>query len=329
MTEKTAILVTGGAGYIGSHVCKALYKNGYNPIAYDNLSNGFEELVKWGELVVGDISDKQALTSAIKKHSVKAVVHMAAFIAAGESVLLPAKYYHNNTFGGLNVVESMLECGIKNIVFSSTAAIYGNPQTDKVKESHSKLPINPYGNSKLAVEKILEDFAVSDDLSFAALRYFNAAGADPEAETGCLHKVPNNLVPILMDVQSGDREKIQIFGDDYATKDGTCIRDYIHVSDLADAHVLALKHLENGGKNLQLNLGTSSGNTVMDVINATSCATGKDVPYEFAQRREGDPAILIADASAAQETLGWIPKHTSVDSLISTAWAWQKKHKGL
>lgn len=324
MTEKT-ILVTGGAGYIGSHTCKALAKAGYNPVVYDNLSNGNKEAVKWGAFEKGDILDPKRLKEVLKKYKPEAIIHFAAYIAAGESVHKPGKYYHNNTFGGLNLIEVAIECGIKKIVFSSTAAVYGIPDKCPIDEKSSTNPINPYGYSKLVVENMLKDFALSDNLQFVALRYFNAAGADIDTEIGCDHKDPNNLVPILMNVQAGKKDHIDVYGNDYDTKDGTCIRDYIHVSDLADAHVKALEFLFNKGKSAILNLGTGNGYSVMEVIDSVARVTGKKVPFKNAPRRAGDPDKLIANPKKALEVLGWKAKYTNIDDITGSAWKWQIK----
>ncbi len=319
------ILVTGGAGYIGSHVCKALSNAGYQPVAFDNLSTGVRRAVKWGPLEEGDILDKVRLKEVIQKHSVVAVIHMAAFIDVGESVKHPAKYFQNNVVGGLRVIEAMQESKVKHIVFSSTAAVYGMPKTLPVTEKAETLPINPYGRSKLIVEGMLKDFETSDGITHVVLRYFNAAGADTECEIGCDQKKPNNLIPILMDVQQGRRATIEIFGNDYDTPDGTAQRDYIHVQDLAHAHVLALDALLAGKESLTLNLGTGSALSVNEVVASTERITKKKVPSTIAPRRAGDPAILVADPSLAKKKLGWEAKFNDIDSIVKTAWEWEKK----
>lgn len=325
MANNNTILVTGGAGYIGSHVCKELKISGYNPVAYDNLISGFESAVKWGAFEKGDVLDSTRLQEVITKYKPAAIIHMAAYIAAGESVKLPGKYYHNNSAGGLSLLESMKECGVKNIVFSSTAAVYGIPNYIPIDEKSATQPINPYGSSKLIVEQFLRDFEVSDSIRSVSLRYFNAAGADEAGEIGCDHEVPGNLIPILMDVQSGKRKNIQIFGLDYETTDGTAVRDYIHVSDLARAHVLALEHLLAGKDSVTLNLGTGKGCSVNEVVASVEKITGKTVPREDAPRRAGDPAILVADASLAKEILGWEAEYKDIDYIVKTAWNWQNK----
>lgn len=323
MTKDVNILVAGGAGYIGSHVCREISRAGYSPIAYDNLVTGFKELVKWGEFENGDVLDAERLSAVMNKYKPAAVVHMAAYIAAGESVKNPAKYYRNNTFGGLALLETMQKCGVKNIVFSSTAAVYGIPAIVPIKEDTPTKPINPYGASKLMVEQMLHDFGVSAGIKYVALRYFNAAGADEDAETGCKHEQPNNLIPILMDVQTGKRDKIEIFGTDYETSDGTAIRDYIHVSDLARAHVKALEYLFADKESTILNLGTGRGYTVREVVQSVEKVTGKKVPYIDSPRRVGDPAILVADSSLAKTVLGWEAEYNNIDDITKTAWQWQ------
>lgn len=325
MPENKTILVTGGAGYIGSHVCKELKSAGYNPVVYDNLVSGFEVAVKWGAFEKGDVLDSARLTEVINKHNPVAVVHMAAYIAAGESVKLPGKYYKNNSFGGLCLLEAMKECGIKNILFSSTAVVYSDPKRIPIDETEATNPINPYGSSKLVMEQFLRDFEISDGIKHVVLRYFNAAGADASGEIGCNHPVPDNLIPILMDLQSGKRKSFQVFGTDYPTHDGTAVRDYIHVSDLAKAHVLALGYLLGGKPSATLNLGTGKGYSVNEVVAAAERVTGKKVPFENAPRRAGDPAILVADSALAKKVLGWEAEYKDIDSIVKTAWNWQNK----
>ncbi len=328
MANNKTILVTGGAGYIGAHVCKELKMAGYNPVAYDNLSTGFESFVKWGPFEKGDIVDSKRLTEVIKKHKPAGIVHMAAYISVGESVKLPGKYYQNNSFGGLCILEAMKECGVKNILFSSTAVVYGSPKKIPIDESEQTGPINPYGASKLMVEQFLRDFEVSDGIKHVVLRYFNAAGADSSGEIGCNHEVPGNLIPILMDLQSGKRKEFQIFGTDYPTPDGTAVRDYIHVTDLARAHVLAIGHLLDGKDSITLNLGTGKGHSVNEVVASAERITGKKVPYENVPRRAGDPSILVADSSLAKKILGWEVEYKDIDSIVKTAWHWQNKRVG-
>jgi len=325
MTEKINILVTGGAGYIGSHICKELYKSGYNPIAFDNLSTGNRHLVKWGKLEEGDVLDKNYLIAVIKKYNIKAIIHMAAFIAVGESVSNPAKYYRNNVMGGLNVLEAMIECGLNKIVFSSTAAVYGNVTIVPIDENTNTNPINPYGHSKLMVEQILTDHKISHNIKSVILRYFNVAGADLEAEIGCEHQSPNNLIPILMNVASGKKDFIEIFGTDYQTPDGSAIRDYIHVSDLARAHILSLEYLLKNGDNITLNLGTGQGHSVKEVIASTEKSIGRKLVVKNADRRAGDPAILFANPTKAKNILGFEAQHKDLDIITKSAWIYQQK----
>lgn len=320
---KKNILVTGGAGYIGSHVCKELSKAGYTPVTYDNLSTGNKHAVKWGDLVEADILDKASLKQAIEQYNIEAVIHLAAFIAVGESVENPGKYYRNNTVGGLTLLEAMDESGINKIVFSSTAAVYGIPKRVPIKENDDLKPINPYGHSKLFMEQMLADYKVARNIDSAILRYFNVAGADPDGEIGCEHKSPNNLIPIIMNVLSGKKEQLEIYGDDYDTEDGTAIRDYIHVSDLAYAHVLALGYLFNNNTCLTLNLGTGKGQSVQDVVKSTEKVSGKKVNVKNSPRRAGDPPKLFANASKANEILGWKAKYNDLDIITKTAWQWQ------
>lgn len=316
------IIVTGGAGYIGSHVSKALKARGHTPIAYDNLSSGHRALVKWGPLEQGDVLDKSRLKEVLAKYRPQAIIHMAGVIAAGESVALPYKYYHINTFGGLTLLEAMKEEKCNNLLFSSTAAVYGNAEKLPISEKERTAPINPYGSSKLMFEWMMRDYAISDNLHYTALRYFNAAGADPDGETGCLHQMPNNLVPVLMQVQAGLRDRFELYGTDYPTPDGSAIRDYIHVSDIADAHVLAVEYLVKEKKNLTLNLGTGRGHSVKEVVECTEKTTGKKVPAAMKPRRAGDIAELVADPGNAARVLGWKAKYT-IEDIINTAWRWQ------
>jgi len=318
------ILVTGGAGYIGSHVCKSLAAKGYLPVSYDDLSSGNENSVKWGPFEYGNVLDSQRLKEIFIKYNPSAVIHMAGFIAAGESVILPYKYYHNNSFGSLTLLNAMKEMRCGNIIFSSTAAVYGEPEKIPIDENEKTAPVNPYGASKLVVEWMLHDFQKSDSINFAALRYFNAAGADPDSETGCLHEKPNNLVPILMQVQAGIRDKFELYGTDYPSHDGTAVRDYIHVTDLAEAHVLALEYLLKHKKSLTLNLGTGRGYTVKEVVSATEKVTGKQVALENKPRRPGDVEKLVADSGKAYNVLKWKPILSDIESIVKTAWKWQQ-----
>ncbi|MDE3016485.1 MAG: UDP-glucose 4-epimerase GalE [Pseudomonadota bacterium] len=317
------VIVTGGAGYIGSHVCKSLKAEGHVPIAYDNLSSGHQAMVQWGNFEYGDVLDKPRLKEVLAKYRPAAVIHMAGVIAAGESVDFPYKYYHTNTFGSLTLLEAMREEKCNNIIFSSTAAVYGAAKKLPIGEEETAAPINPYGSSKLMIEWLLRDYFISDAIQFAALRYFNAAGADPDGEAGCLHEMPNNLVPVLMQVQAGIRPVFEIYGTDYPSPDGTAIRDYVHVTDIAEAHVLALGYLIKEKKNLTLNIGTGRGHSVKEVVHCVEKLTGRAVPVETRPRRAGDVAELVADPANAGRVLGWKAKHSHLENIIKTAWNWQ------
>ncbi|MGH1456465.1 MAG: UDP-glucose 4-epimerase GalE [Alphaproteobacteria bacterium] len=321
------ILVTGGAGYIGSHVCKALSQDGFNPIAYDNLCTGNREAVKWGALEVGDILDVDRLDNIIDQYNPVAIMHFAALIQVGESVSDPARYYYNNVYGSYCLLEQARKNGIKNMVFSSTAAVYGIPQSDMITEEHPLAPINPYGATKLAMENMIRDYSSAYGLNYAILRYFNAAGADPDGELGTAYPKDTHIIPLLMQTATGERPQIDIFGTDYNTPDGTAIRDYIHVTDLARAHVLSLQHILNGQGNLTLNLGTSSGFSVRHVLETARQVTTCSIPSDDKPRREGDPKILVADANTAKITLNWIPELSNLQDIIKTAWEWQNKKK--
>lgn len=323
MSEPIPVIVTGGAGYIGSHTCKALAQHGYLPITVDDLSNGTKEAVKWGPFEEADIIDADKLTQIFETYHPKAVLHFAAFIAVAESVEKPGKYYHNNTFGSMVLCKTMQRMGINNLVFSSTAAVYGSPNCDDpITEDAPTAPINPYGSSKLKVEEILQMEDTTFGLRSVALRYFNAAGADPELETGCYHKKPDNLIPVVMNVLSGKQECLEIFGTDYETLDGTAIRDYIHVSDLAEAHVKALDYLLSGGSTTIINLGTGRGCSVRDVVRAAETVSGNSLAVKEMPRRPGDPALLIADPSRAKEILGWQAQYTDLEVIVDSAWRW-------
>ena len=325
MNIENPILVTGGAGYIGAHACKALARAGYTPITYDNMVYGHAEAVKWGPLEEGDISDYARLEAVMRKYNPKAVMHFAAYAYVGESVEKPSKYYRNNVAGTLTLLESMRSCGIDKIIFSSTCATYGMPEQIPIPEDHRQNPINPYGRTKLMIEWILKDFAAAYDMEYVSLRYFNAAGADPNAEIGENHDPETHLIPLVLDVTSGKRAQIEIFGTDYDTPDGTCIRDYIHVADLADAHVLALKYLISGGNSDVFNLGNGSGFSVREVIAAALKITGCDIPCVESDRRPGDPAVLIGSSDRIKEKLVWRPLYDSLGAIIETAWRWHQK----
>jgi len=323
--SQKSILVTGGAGYIGAHACKALSRAGYAPVVYDNLVYGHPESVKWGPLEKGDIGDRRQLEAVLQKHKPAAVMHFAAYAYVGESVENPAKYYRNNVAGTLSLLESMRNCGINQMIFSSTCATYGMPEKIPIGEDHPQQPINPYGRSKLMIEWILRDFAVAYGLNFVSLRYFNAAGADPDAEIGEDHNPETHLIPLVLDVALDRRDHLEIFGTDYSTSDGTCIRDYIHVSDLADAHLLALEYLRDGGESNVFNLGNGNGFSVRQVIDSAAKVTGCDIPYLDSDRRPGDPTVLIGDSEKIRRFLGWRPVLSQLETIIETAWQWQKK----
>jgi UDP-glucose-4-epimerase GalE len=318
MSEQ-AILVTGGAGFVGSHACKALAAAGYRPVVYDNLSNGVREAVKWGPLEVGDLAEEDRLAAVVDRYRPIAVLHFAAFIEAGVSVREPERFYQNNVGGTLALLRVMRRAGIGLIVFSSTAAVYGEPQTVPIPETHVLCPVNPYGRSKLVVEQVLQDVAAAQGLRYCALRYFNAAGADPDGDLREAHDPETHLIPLVLQAVSGQRPDIAIFGTDYATADGTCIRDYVHVSDLADAHVLALRHLLAGGDPLAANLGTGRGFSVREVIAAVEAVVGRPVPQRLAERRAGDPAVLVAGSARAREVLGWRPHHDRLEDIVRHA----------
>jgi UDP-glucose-4-epimerase GalE len=319
------VLVTGGAGYIGAHACKVLAKAGYTPVTYDNLVYGHPQAVKWGPLEEGNIADRERLETVMSRYQPKAVMHFAAYAYVGESVEKPSKYYRNNVAGTLTLLESMRNCGIDKIIFSSTCATYGMPERIPIAEDHPQNPINPYGRSKLMIEWILKDFAAAYDMRYVSLRYFNAAGADPDAEIGEDHDPETHLIPLILDAAAGKRAQIEIFGTDYDTPDGTCIRDYIHVTDLADAHLLALEFLLEDGHSHIFNLGNGNGFSVREVIAAAAKITGCDIPCLESHRRPGDAPVLIGSSDKIRKILGWRPGFNDIDSIIETAWKWQKK----
>ena len=318
------ILVTGGAGYIGSHTCKALALAGHEVRVYDNLSTGFRGLVKWGELTEGDILDTEKLEACLRDWRPDGIIHFAAFSQVGESVGNPGKYIRNNVAGTLSILESMHAAGVRNIVVSSTAAVYGIPENCPITEDMPAAPINPYGETKLFMEWMLADFARAYGLSWTALRYFNAAGADPDGECGECHQPETHLIPRALMAMTGELADFRIMGDDYPTPDGTCIRDYIHVSDLASAHVLAMERLCRGGdgQGLSLNLGTGNGISVREILTAAAQVTNRRLDYAVGSRRAGDPPVLIADGSRAQKLLCWSAQRSSVETILADAWKW-------
>ena len=322
------ILVTGGAGYVGAHGCKALAEAGYLPVVYDNLVYGHEEAVRWGPFEQGDIADRARLDAVFESHRPVAVMHFAAFAYVGESVTDPGKYYRNNVGGTLALMEAMVAHGVDKMVFSSTCATYGEPRTVPITEDEPQQPINPYGKSKLVVEQMLADFEVAHGLRSVSLRYFNAAGASPEGEIGERHDPETHLIPLALDAAAGKGPPLTVFGEDYPTADGTCIRDYIHVGDLADAHVKALDYLAGGGATRAFNLGTGAGVSVREILDSVERLTGRKVPHTIGPRRPGDPPALVADPSRARSDLGWQPRLSDIDTIIATAWEWYQRGDG-
>ncbi|MEX0346891.1 MAG: UDP-glucose 4-epimerase GalE [Rhizobiaceae bacterium] len=318
-----SILVTGGAGFVGSHTCKALAAAGYCPVTFDNLSQGHESAVQWGPLEIGDILDHDRLGDVFAAHDPEAVIHFAGSAYVGESVIDPGKYYRNNVTGSLTLIETMLKAGVNRLVFSSSCATYGIPDTLPILETCEQKPINPYGYSKLVVERIMRDFGRSHSLQSIALRYFNAAGSDPDGDIGEDHDPETHLIPLTLDAASGGTP-LTIFGDDYDTPDGTCIRDYIHVTDLAEAHVRALNAIDDHDGFEVFNLGTSLGHSILEVIDMVNTVTGLKVCYETGARRPGDPASLVADPSKAQNQLQWRPRLSGLEDIIRTAWSWRQ-----
>ena len=317
-----SVLVTGGAGYIGSHACKVLARAGYRPVVFDNLSRGHREVVRWGPLVEGDLADRARLAAALEQNQVSAVMHFAAYAYVGESVADPGMYYRNNLGGTLSLIEAMRESGVDRIVFSSTCATYGTPDSVPIQETAQQLPVNPYGETKLAIERALHWYGQAYGLRSVSLRYFNAAGADPDSETGELHEPETHLVPLVLQTALGQRPQVDIYGTDYPTADGTAIRDYIHVQDLADAHLRALEHLGAGGASAALNLGTGHGHSVREVVRVAEAISGRRIPCRETARRPGDPPVLVADPRLAAEVLGWRPRVSDLDTIIRTALAW-------
>ena len=320
------ILVIGGAGYIGSHMVRMLAKQGYNPVVFDNLSKGHREAVANYPFELGDLGDKARLTEVFKKYGIEAVMHFAAFAEVGESVKEPSKYYHNNVAKVLDLLDALVENDIKYFVFSSTAAPFGEPVRPKIDESHPQNPINPYGNTKLMVEKILADFDTAYGLKATALRYFNASGADDSGEIGESHNPETHLIPIVLQAAAGKRASIKMFGTDYPTPDGTCVRDYVHVNDLARAHILALEKMFKDNVSERFNLGSGNGFSVAEIVKEAKRITGIDFTVEKAPRRDGDPAVLVADSAKAERILGWKPQY-NLTRIIETAWNWEQHRK--
>jgi UDP-glucose-4-epimerase GalE len=319
------VLVTGGAGYIGSHVCKALAQQGFLPITYDNLCSGNEEAVKWGPFEHGDIRDRKRLAEVIRTYRPASIMHFAALIQVAESVSDPEKYRDNNVHGSHCLLEEARLHNIRNMVFSSTAAVYGTPDCAAIPEDATLAPINPYGDTKLAMEKMIREYAETYNFNAAILRYFNAAGADPDGELGTAYRKDTHIIPLLMKVASGDMNGFKVFGTDYDTPDGTALRDYIHVTDLADAHIRALRHIMREDESLTLNIGTTKGQSVRQVLDAARKVTSNTIMSEDCDRRAGDPAVLVADASRANEILNWYPQYSDIETIIETAWQWRQK----
>jgi UDP-glucose 4-epimerase len=317
------ILVVGGAGYIGSHMVKQLALAGNDVITLDNLSYGYRDAVKYGEFIEGDLGDDVVLDNIFQSGDVDAVMHFAGFIQVGESVVKPSMYYHNNVINTHTLLDAMLRHDVKNFIFSSTAAIFGEPDYTPIDERHNKQPINPYGHSKLMIEQVLEDYDKAYGLRATCLRYFNAAGADPDGELGERHIPETHLIPLILQAASGRREDIKVFGDDYATDDGTCVRDYIHINDLCEAHSLALQKMMAQDKSARYNLGNGKGFSVKQVIDVAKEVSGNDFKVSIEPRREGDPAILVADATLAQKELDWQPKFAELKDIVETAWNWE------
>lgn len=319
------VLVTGGAGYIGAHAVRELKKEGDEVVVFDNLVYGHRELAQGARLIIGELENVALLREVFAEHQFDAVMHFAAFAYVGESVENPAKYYRNNVVATLNLLDAMREAKVNRVIFSSTCATYGEPKEVPIAESHPQNPINPYGASKVMVERILHDYSVAYGLKYVALRYFNAAGADESGEIGEDHNPETHLIPLVLDAALGKRKHISIYGTDYNTPDGTCIRDYIHVTDLANAHVLGLKYLEKGGASDVFNLGNGNGFSVREVIETAGRITGRKIPFVESARRSGDPAKLIGSAEKATQVLGWKPKFNQLETIIATAWKWHQK----
>jgi len=319
------ILITGGGGYIGSHMVAALGEQGYEILVYDNLSTGYRDALLYGKLVVGDLADMLLLKKTLKEFRPDAVIHFAAFIQVRESVKEPLKYYTNNSVNAVNLLHTMMDLGIRKFIFPSTAALYGHPMNIPITEADPIRPINPYGWSKAFVEQVLQDLSLANDLRYVALRCCNAAGAEPQARSGERHEPETHLIPLILKAAKGERTHIAIHGTDYATPDGTCIRDYIHVVDLVDAHILALEYLFNGGISEAFNCGYSHGYSVRQVLEVARRVTGINFPIKESQRRAGDPPVLVADSTKLKQKLNWKPRYDDLDYIIKTAWDWEKK----
>ena len=325
---KKTVLVVGGAGYIGSQTNKLLAGRGFKTVVFDNLSTGHRALARWGKFFKGDLARPADLARCFKNDRISAVIHFAAYAAVEESVADPAKYYRNNVANTLNLLDAMRAAGVKKLIFSSTAATYGEPVKNPIGETHPQAPVNTYGRTKLMCEQMMADYCAAYGMRCIALRYFNAAGADPDGEIGPLQKQETHLIPLVLDAAMGRRPCIKVFGSDYGTRDGTCLRDYVHVADLASAHLLALRYLDKGGKSADFNLGNGLGFSVLEVIKAAGRVTGLKIPVKLSPRRPGDPAALVASSALARKVLGWRPRHAGIETIIRHAWAWHKKQPG-
>ena len=319
-----SILVTGGAGYIGSHTAKVLAEAGLEPVVFDNLQRGHREAVQWGPIIVADTSDRAALQRVFREYQIEAVLHFAAFAYVGESMHAPEMYFHNNTVSTLNLLDTMRDCAVKTIVFSSTCATYGDPIQVPIPETHPQNPVNPYGESKRMVERLLDWYGRIHGLRWTALRYFNAAGADPDGKLGENHDPETHLIPLAIAGAMG-RTTLEIYGTDYPTPDGTAIRDYLHVTDLGEAHVAALNYLRAGGESTAFNLGTGTGHSVREVIKMVERVSGRKVPAREVGRRAGDPPALVADADKSAQLMHWRPRHSSLEEIVQTAWNWHNR----
>jgi UDP-glucose 4-epimerase len=317
------ILITGGAGYIGSHTNKVLNKRGYRTLVFDNLVSGHQSSVRWGDFILGDLANIDQLRLCFQKNTIEAVIHFAGFAYVGESVINPAIYYRNNVSNTINLLDIMVEFGVKNIIFSSTCATYGIPHELPITEEHPQNPINPYGSSKLVIEKILDDYDMAYGVKHVNLRYFNAAGADPEGEIGEQHDPETHLIPLILNTAAGNSPYITIYGTNYDTSDGTCIRDYIHVTDLSDAHVLALEYIQETKTSISLNLGNEQGTSVREIVEIAESVSKNNIRIIEGERRIGDPPVLIGSSQKAKTLLNWCPKLTNIETIIESAWSWQ------
>lgn len=324
MANRINVLVTGGAGYIGSHTCKILAEAGHVPVVIDNLSSGHKWAVKWGPIVIGDLSDVNLIKNTFQEYEIGAVIHFAGSAYVGDSMKDPRSYFRNNSVNSLNLLEVMVDSHVNFLVYSSTCATYGIPEAIPIPEDHSQRPVNPYGDSKLFVERMLYWFGKTYGIRYAAPRYFNASGADPEVEIGEDHNPETHLIPIVIETALGKRSHVEIFGTDYNTPDGTAVRDFVHVTDLADAHLCALNHLWEGGESLSFNLGIGQGYSVREVIASVERVGGMKVSWKEGTRRLGDPPVLIADSRRAKEIFGWRPRFTNLDAIVETAWRWHE-----